>query len=143
LKCISLGNARSVQERGAGYSSSGKTLTATGIETPLTLKYPSLPQFSQYRRAPESAVFVNQLVRRNVTRPRAVQAGRRSDALARKYSGEAEHLLAVLRNSRLAALRTRHFGPRATPADPATSGRLRHLKHALFAKSTARRGVHV
>ena len=38
-------------------SASGKTLTATGMKTPLALKYPSWPQFSQSRRAPESVVF--------------------------------------------------------------------------------------
>jgi hypothetical protein len=38
---MSLGYARSAQLRGAGYSSSGKTLTATGMETPLTLKKPT------------------------------------------------------------------------------------------------------
>src|SRR6202030_1187554 len=38
LKWISLGYARSAQLRGAGKSSSGKTLTAVGTTTPLTPK---------------------------------------------------------------------------------------------------------
>src|SRR5262245_64461649 len=38
LKKISLGYANSVQLRGAGYSSSGKTLTATGMVRPLDRK---------------------------------------------------------------------------------------------------------
>src|SRR3954451_13572627 len=53
-----LGYARSVQLRGAWYCSPGKTLTATGIDTPLALKKP--PLYSQYRRDEETAVFVSQ-----------------------------------------------------------------------------------
>ena len=41
-------------------SSSGNTLTATGMETPLTVKIRLATCFSQYRRAAESAVFVSQ-----------------------------------------------------------------------------------
>jgi hypothetical protein len=37
---MSLGYARSAQLRGAAQISSGKTLTATGIVTPLTSKKP-------------------------------------------------------------------------------------------------------
>ena len=51
---MSLGYARSAQLRGAWYSSSGKTLTATGMATPLTPKKEILfSNASQYRRAPE------------------------------------------------------------------------------------------
>src|SRR5919107_1802648 len=53
-----LGYARSVQLRGAWYCSPGKTVTATGMETPLALKKP--PLYSQYRRDAETPVFVTQ-----------------------------------------------------------------------------------
>src|SRR3954469_14355300 len=52
------GYARSVHVLGASYCSPGKTLTATGINTPLALKKP--PLYSQYRRDAETAVFVSQ-----------------------------------------------------------------------------------
>src|SRR4051795_6280212 len=52
------GYARSDQLRGAWYCSLGKTLTATGMETPLALKKP--PLYSQYRRDAETPVFVSQ-----------------------------------------------------------------------------------
>src|SRR3954467_11609453 len=55
---MSLGYARSAQLRGASYCSLGKTLTATGIETPFVLKKP--PLYSQYRRDAETPVFVSQ-----------------------------------------------------------------------------------
>jgi hypothetical protein len=55
---MSLGYARSAQLCGAGYSSSGKTVTPTGISTPLTSKKASL--LSQYSRAEEIAVLVSQ-----------------------------------------------------------------------------------
>src|SRR5215212_6458212 len=53
-----LGYACSAQLRGASYCSLGKTLTATGMETPLVLKNP--PLYSQYRRDAETPVFVSQ-----------------------------------------------------------------------------------
>src|SRR5215217_8137530 len=55
---MSFGYARSVQLRGASYCSLGKTLTATGMETPFALKNP--PLYSQYRRDEETPVFVSQ-----------------------------------------------------------------------------------
>ena len=58
LKWMSLGYARSTQLRGGASASSGKTLTATGMATPFGTKKAIL--FSQYRRAEETAVFVNQ-----------------------------------------------------------------------------------
>src|SRR5215203_7069713 len=55
---MSFGYARSAQLRGASYCSPGKTLTATGMETPLALKKP--PLYSQYRRDADTPVFVSQ-----------------------------------------------------------------------------------
>src|SRR3712207_8178580 len=55
---MSLGYALSAQLRGASYCSPGKTVTATGILTPLALKKP--PLYSQYRRDAETPVFVSQ-----------------------------------------------------------------------------------
>src|SRR5215216_7227993 len=55
---MSFGYAFSAQLRGASYCSPGKTLTATGMETPLALKKP--PLYSQYSRDADTPVFVNQ-----------------------------------------------------------------------------------
>src|SRR6266545_7513339 len=53
-----LGYAFSAQLRGAWYCSPGKTVTATGMDTPLALKKP--PLYSQYRRDADTPVFVSQ-----------------------------------------------------------------------------------
>src|SRR3954449_5304285 len=50
--------ARSAQLRGASYCSPGKTLTATGRDTPFALKKP--PLYSQYSREADTPVHVSQ-----------------------------------------------------------------------------------
>src|SRR2546428_6869091 len=86
---MSLGYARSVQLRGAAMTSSGKTLTATGMETFLGPRsvFANPPQ---KRRAAEIVVFVNQksvVLSSTSSRVRPVGSPSKARAMSCKLSG--------------------------------------------------------
>src|SRR5207247_497031 len=86
---MSLGYARSVQLRGAAMTSSGKRLTATGMVTFLGPRS-VFANPSQYRRAAEIVVFVNQksvVLSSTSSRVSPVGSPSKARAMSRKLSG--------------------------------------------------------